>query len=75
MLVLSRMVGEKVIIGEGLIEVCVVAIKGDKVKIGFKAPRDISVHREEVANAIAQEAQSVRGDSQERLAIHDERPS
>lgn len=52
MLVLSRMVGETVCIGDGLIEVTVVSVRGDKVKLGIAAPDDISVHRLEVQRDI-----------------------
>lgn len=55
MLVLSRKKNEKIVIplGElGVIEVVVVEIRGDKVRLGFQAPKDIPVHREEVLRAI-----------------------
>lgn len=51
MLVLSRRVDERVMIGDE-IEVVVVAIRGDKVRLGIKAPRTMPVHREEVYCAI-----------------------
>ena len=47
MLVLSRKKGEKVRI-DGDIEICVVSIHGDKVRLGFNAPPDVRVDREEV---------------------------
>ena len=51
MLVLSRKANEKILIGDD-IEVVVVAILGDRVKLGVKAPNDIPVHREEVREDI-----------------------
>lgn len=51
MLVLSRKVGEKIVIGEK-IEITLVAVLGDKVRIGITAPRDITVHRKEIADLI-----------------------
>jgi len=51
MLVLSRHVDESLIIGND-IEIVVVEIRGDKVRLAIKAPRDISVHRKEVYDAI-----------------------
>lgn len=51
MLILSRKLGEKIVIG-GQVEVMVVAIRGDKVRIGIDAPRDVRVHREEVQERI-----------------------
>ena len=47
MLVLSRRVGEEIIINEN-IRVTVVAVKGDRVRIGIVAPRDVTVDRSEV---------------------------
>lgn len=52
MLVLSRKKNQKILIADGLIEIIVVDIRGDKVRLGITAPKDISVHREEVATAI-----------------------
>lgn len=51
MLVLARRVNERILIGDS-IEVFVVDIKGDQVKIGIKAPRDVRVYRQEVLEAI-----------------------
>lgn len=55
MLVLSRKNGEEILIGDS-IRVVVVEVRGDKVRIGIQAPRDVSVHRKEVAEAIAKES-------------------
>lgn len=52
MLVLSRKKNESVVIGDGLITVTVVEIRGDKVRLGFVAPKDINVHRQEIHNVI-----------------------
>lgn len=54
MLVLSRQRDETICIGDD-IEVTVVDIRGDKVRIGVTAPRAISVHRKEVYQAILRE--------------------
>ena len=54
MLVLSRHVDESLIIGND-IEIVVVEIRGDKVRLGVQAPRDVSVHRREVYDAIQRE--------------------
>lgn len=54
MLVLSRQRDETIIIGDN-IEVTVVDIRGDKVRLGINAPKDISVHRKEVYEAIRRE--------------------
>lgn len=57
MLVLSRKAGERIVIGEGESQavVTVVSIRGDKVRLGIEAQRDVPVHREEVAEAIERE--------------------
>ncbi len=49
MLVLSRKIGEKILVGEN-IEVIVVDVRGDKVRLGIQAPKDIPVHREEITS-------------------------
>jgi len=50
MLVLSRKVGEEILIGDN-IHLMVVAIKGDKVRIGINAPKEVVVDRQEVHEA------------------------
>ena len=51
MLILSRHVGETVMIGEK-VEVTVLGVKGNQVRIGIKAPEDVAVHREEIFERI-----------------------
>jgi carbon storage regulator len=53
-LVLSRQRDETIMIGDS-IEVTVVDIRGDKVRLGINAPKEISVHRKEVYDAIRRE--------------------
>ena len=55
MLVLSRHRDESVIIGEN-IAITIVDIRGDKVRLGIEAPREIAVHRLEVYTAIKRES-------------------
>ena len=51
MLVLSRKQGERVVIGDG-ITVTVLAIEGNRVKLGFVGPTDVPIHRQEIYNQI-----------------------
>ena len=54
MLILTRHPSESILIGPDVI-VTVLAIRGDQVRIGISAPRDIPVHREEIAERISRE--------------------
>jgi carbon storage regulator len=56
MLVLSRQSDETIIIGDN-IRVTIVEVRGDKVRIGIDAPRDVTVHRQEIYDAIRREAE------------------
>lgn len=57
MLVLTRSIGERLIINDGEIKLSVLEVKGNQVRIGIDAPRDVSVHREEVFERIRAESQ------------------
>ena len=54
MLVLSRKKDKKIVIGDS-ITLIVVEIRGDKVRLGIEAPRDVTVHRQEVYDTIQRE--------------------
>jgi len=56
MLILTRRVGETLMIGEE-VSVTVLGIKGNQVRIGVNAPKDVSVHREEIYERIQREKQ------------------
>lgn len=57
MLVLSRQKSESIVIGEGenRVEVMVTEIRGDKVRLGVTAPKNIPIHRKEVQEVIDRE--------------------
>ena len=60
MLVLSRQRDESIIIGDN-VQITIVDIRGDKVRLGIEAPADITVHRKEVFDAIQRENRSAAG--------------
>lgn len=64
MLVITRREGEEVVIGDprnpiGIVRIA--SIKGDRVRVAFEFPRDIDVHRREVADQIVEEDSPIAG--------------
>jgi len=57
MLVLSRRLGETLIIGDD-VKITVLGISGNQVRLGIAAPKEVSVHREEVYRRIQDEQQA-----------------
>ncbi len=62
MLVLSRQKDESIMIGDE-VEITIVDVRGDKVRLGINAPRSVAVHRKEIYLAIQKEKNN--GDGQE----------
>ena len=54
MLILTRRVGESVVIGDD-VGITVLGVKGNQVRLGVKAPKEIAVHREEIYDRICNE--------------------
>lgn len=54
MLILTRRVGETIMVGDE-VTVTVLGVKGNQVRIGVNAPKDVSVHREEIYQRIQRE--------------------
>ncbi len=67
MLVLSRKQDEKIIIGDS-ISLMVISIQGDKVRLGIEAPKHVSIHREEVYQAIQRERAGAERVSQNSMS-------
>jgi carbon storage regulator len=67
MLVLARRTGESIVIGND-IEVLVIEVKGEHVKLGISAPKSVPVNRKEVYLAVQQENQAAAAASPEQLA-------
>jgi len=67
MLILTRRVGETVMIGEE-VSVTVLGVKGNQVRVGINAPKNVAVHREEIFDRIkSEDGSSEQGDSQESM--------
>ncbi len=64
MLILTRRVGETLMIGDD-VSVTVLGVKGNQVRIGVNAPREVAVHREEIFERIKQEQARNGGNSVE----------
>lgn len=56
MLILTRRVGEMLKIGDN-VDVTILSVKGNQVRIGINAPKDVTVHREEIYSRIKEEQQ------------------
>ena len=67
MLILTRRVGETLMIGDS-VTVTVLGVKGNQVRIGITAPKDVAVHREEIYRRIHGDADGDRNDDSDARA-------
>lgn len=58
MLILTRKVGESVVIGDD-VKLTVLSSKGNQIRLGIQAPKDVPVHREEIFDRISNDAEKV----------------
>jgi carbon storage regulator len=63
MLILTRRIGESIIIGDNVV-ITVLGVKGSQIRLGIDAPREISVHREEIYQRILEEKGSTSGEGE-----------
>jgi carbon storage regulator len=63
MLILTRRVGETIMIGES-VKVTVLEVKGSQVRVGIEAPKEVPVHRQEIYERIKNEKSGVRAPSE-----------
>jgi carbon storage regulator len=71
MLILARRIGESIMVGDQ-VEISVVDIKGDQVKLGIKAPPQVKVYRREVYAAIQEENRAAAAAAPDSLPQIDE---
>lgn len=73
MLVLSRRIGEKIVIGDGIV-VTVVEVHRDSVRLGVDAPRSVPVNRAELLQAVSEENQAAMSGTEAAAALQSIKP-
>ena len=67
MLILTRRISEKIIIGEN-VTVTILSVKGNHVRIGIDAPRDVKINREEIFKRVQKEQKELNREPQRKTA-------
>jgi carbon storage regulator len=67
MLILTRRVGETVMIGDD-VTITVLGVKGNQVRVGINAPKSVAVHREEIYERIKREQRGAEGEDKSEKA-------
>ena len=73
MLILTRRIGEKLIINEN-VTVTIMAAKGSQIRLGIEAPRDVQVHREEIFQRILNERKELNSSNRRKVAHLSSKP-
>jgi len=73
MLVLSRQRDESIMIGDN-VEITIVDVRGDKVRLGITAPKEIPVHRREIYDAIQREKAAAKDAAEHPEGVHQAEP-
>jgi carbon storage regulator len=74
MLILTRRVGETLKVGND-VDVTVLGVKGNQIRIGIKAPKNVAVHREEIFDRIQREAELAARSGHSDTPSKDEEPA
>lgn len=73
MLILTRGVGEKLVIGD-VVTVTVLSVRGKRVCIGVNAPKNVTVHRDEIYQRIQQQKQDIADEETSELSNENQLP-
>ena len=70
MLILTRRVGETLVIGDAEIDITVLSVRGNQVRLGVNAPLNVSVHRQEIYDRIVEKRVSSINFNQDNAVLY-----